>query len=446
MYTFCVVLISSGGRKAINMPDRTSEFLPSIESHRLPGLDLGDGFVYPKYEDQSILNVPTSVCQFLGIPPLKTPSLRTDLLSPLGDGTRKVILILMDALGFQRLRAWMAEDQGLIWNQLAADGLLAPLTSISPSTTSAAITTLWTGSPPSEHGIAGYELWLKEYGVVANMIEHKPITYRDGAGSLKLAGFSPETFLPVTPITEHWRKNGVAPWAFQHYSIINSGLSQMFMEGADRQSFRTAADLWVSLRQVFNQSPNERMYAWVYWGAVDGLSHFFGPDDDRPKAEFTAFSLAFERFFLNELSAAAKKDTLLIMISDHGQILTDKTDPHYDLRNHPEFTRLLHLLPTGENRLSFLFVRPGKMDAVKEYIEEAWPGQFVVLDSRHALEKGLFGPGKPYARVPERIGDLVAIARGDAFWWWAAKENPIVGRHGGLSPDEMLVPFLAVRL
>jgi hypothetical protein len=428
------------------MPDRTSEFLPLIESHRLPGLDLGEGFIYPKYEDQSILNVPASICQFLGIPPLNAPPLRPDILSPLGDGTRKVILILMDALGFHRLRSWMAEDKNMVWNRLMAAGLLAPLTSISPSTTSAAITTLWTSTPPSQHGIAGYELWLKEFSVVANMIEHKPISFHGGGGNLRQAGFSPETFLPVPPITAHFKEHGITPYAFQHYSIINSGLSQMFMGGADRQSFRTAADLWVSLRQVFNQSPDERRYAWVYWGAVDGLSHFYGPDDDRAKAEFAAFSAAFERFFINELSAAAKKDTLVMMISDHGQILTDKTNDHYDLRNHPAFTRLLHLLPTGENRLSFLFVRPGKTQAVKDYIEDAWPGQFVVLDSSHVLEKGLLGPGKPYERLHERIGDLAVIARGNAFWWWAAKENPIVGRHGGLSPDEMLVPFLAARL
>jgi hypothetical protein len=30
--------------------------------------------------------------------------------------------------------------------------------------------------------------------------------------------------------------------------------------------------------------------------------------------------------------------------------------------------------------------------------------------------------------------------------WWANKENPLIGRHGGLSSEEMLVPLLAARL
>lgn len=428
------------------MLDISADLISIIKSNRLPGLDLGDEFIYPKYDGQSILNVPGSICQLMGIPPISTPPLKPEILSPFGEEARKVILILMDALAFHRLQSWMVDDKDMVWNYLIADGLLAPLTSISPSTTSSAITTLWTGSSPTEHGIAGYELWLKEYGVVANMIEHKPITYRAGTGNLSLAGFSPDTFLPVSSITTHFKEHGVSPYAFQHYSIINSGLSRMFMEGSNRQSFRSAADLWVNLRQLFDQSPNERMYTWVYWGAVDTLSHFYGPDDERPKAEFAVFSSAFEHFFVNELNTSARKDTLVIMISDHGQIQTNRFETNYDLRNHPEFTRFLHILPTGENRLAYLHVRPGQIENVKSYIDQTWPGQFIVLDSNHVLESGLFGPGKPYERLPERLGELIVIARGDAYWWWADKENPITGRHGGLSADEMLVPFLVARL
>jgi len=53
-----------------------------------------------------------------------------------------------------------------VWKRLEQQGLLAPLTSIVPSTTAAALTSLWTGRSAAEHGIAGYELWLKEYGIV----------------------------------------------------------------------------------------------------------------------------------------------------------------------------------------------------------------------------------------------------------------------------------------
>ena len=103
------------------------------------------------------------------------------------------------------------------------------------------------------------------------------------------------------------------------------------------------------------------------------------------------------------------------------------------------------MLPTGENRLAFLYIKPGQVEAVREYIERTWPNQFTLLNSAYAIEKGLFGPGEKHPRLLDRTGDLVALARGQAFWWWGAQPNPIYGRHGGLSSEEMLVPFLAAR-
>jgi hypothetical protein len=38
------------------------------------------------------------------------------------------------------------------------------------------------------------------------------------------------------------------------------------------------------------------------------------------------------------------------------------------------------------------------------------------------------------------------VSQGSAYLWWAPKENVLIGRHGGVSPEEMLVPFLAARL
>jgi hypothetical protein len=48
--------------------------------------------------------------------------------------------------------------------------------------------------------------------------------------------------------------------------------------------------------------------------------------------------------------------------------------------------------------------------------------------------------------LADRLGDLIVIARKDAYLWWADKDNPLIGRHGGLSEQEMVVPFLSVEL
>ena len=73
-------------------------------------------------------------------------------------------------------------------------------------------------------------------------------------------------------------------------------------------------------------------------------------------------------------------------------------------------------------------------------------GQFALLDPGYAIEKGLFGPGTPHPRLADRTGDLMAIPKGPAYLWWGEGESPILGRHGGLTAEEMLVPLVAARV
>ncbi len=429
------------------MADLTDQLLPRIKDNRLPGLDLGAEFIYPDYAGGSVLNIPSSISRIFAAPELGAGPLRSEIVSAIQGDIHRVVFILMDALSLHRMRQWLAEGLIPVWKRLEEQGLLAPLTSIVPSTTASALTSLWTGRSTTEHGIAGYELWLKEFGIVTNMITHQPMSYQNhtNAPGLESTVFRPDAFLPFPTLGTHLAKQGVRSYAFQHFSIANSGLSRMYFKDVKVHSVSTDTNLWIDLRQLMESQPGARLYAWVYWGEVDHLSHFNGPDDERPEAEFLSFSEAFEHLFLNRLSLAARRNTLVVLTADHGQITTDP-DPHYDLRNHPSLTRRLHIQPTGENRMAYLFIRPGQSEAVREYLERTWPGQFLQIDPAFAVSNGLFGPGKPHPRLSERLGDQIVVSRGRSYLWWGDKENVLIGRHGGLSPEEMLVPFLTATL
>jgi hypothetical protein len=407
-------------------------------------LDLGEGAIHPAYHGHSILNLPSSICSWLSVPGLGSGPLARELSAAAGESFQHVILVLMDALAYRRLLRWMQDGTAPVWQSLAERGSLAPITSITPSTTSAALTSLWTGRSPAEHGITGYEMWMKEYGIVANTILHMPITFQSDLGALRRAGFEPEKFLPFTTLGSHLRAHGVETIGLQQHSIADSGLSRMLLKDVETKAFSTAADLWINLRQILESKANQRLYAWVYWGEVDYFSHFYGPDDERTAAEFGLFSHAMQSLFLERMSPQARKETLLILTADHGMIATPP-DGYYDLRAHPNLNRRLHITPTGEHRLAYFYIRPGQTEAVREYIERSWPNQFILLDSHYAADQGLFGPGELHPRLLDRVGDLIAIARGGAYFWWADKENRMHGRHGGLEADEMLVPLLLSR-
>jgi len=77
--------------------------------------------------------------------------------------------------------------------------------------------------------------------------------------------------------------------------------------------------------------------------------------------------------------------------------------------------------------------------------------RFALLHTEEALEAGLFGPVEaltPASRV--RLGDAWLIARDGNRLTMKKEEKEegyqLRGRHGSLTPDEMLVPLLVARL
>ena len=102
--------------------------------------------------------------------------------------------------------------------------------------------------------------------------------------------------------------------------------------------------------------------------------------------------------------------------------------------------------PTCEGRLPFFYVKQGQCDAVKVYFDQTWPGEFDFLTRQQVLDSNLLGNGQNHPDLEDRIGDLVAIPLGKEYLWWPDRPNTMLGRHGGLHIDEMLVPLFSLGL
>jgi hypothetical protein len=419
-----------------------------LRTYRPAGYEqLPKDFVWPRYEGLSVGNIPATVVSLLGkgsrdlLPPL-----REDLLDGLTDDVRRVVLVLVDGLGWEQLHRMMAEDDGLIFHRLAERGRLLPLTTVFPSTTNNVLATLRTGAPPVQHGLLAYELYLREWQMAVECISFSPVMNR-GSAALEAWGFEGESFLPVPSLAQVLSVQGVLTYQVIAKHITKGALSQMYFRGMRKvYPHIFASDFWYTVRKALQSHRGDRFLLSAYWSAVDTLGHHHGPDHGTALNEVRALSHLLETSFLDQLEPVDREGTLLLMLADHGHVTTP-ADRGIALEDHPALNDMLRLPTLGESRAPFFYARPHHLNEARAYLEEQFAKQMMVLDQNEVLDNGLLGPGEPYREVEHRLGDLVGFMFDDvAFARDHDNLNRLRGRHGGLTAAEMLVPLLAVRL
>src|SRR3990172_13230601 len=106
---------------------------------RFGGLNVAGEFVVPNYGGRSIVNVPASVVRLFG-GSLSTAPLDPALIEHFSSDVRRIVLVVIDALGYQRcLDALNANPDNGFHALLRNGGQLTPLPSVFPSPTTAAL-------------------------------------------------------------------------------------------------------------------------------------------------------------------------------------------------------------------------------------------------------------------------------------------------------------------
>jgi hypothetical protein len=404
-----------------------------------------EGWVLPHYDGLSIANLPATVAALLGSDlPGALPPLPRHLWADWAPGLRRVVLVILDALGYRMLQKMWSAGHGREFSSVAETGLIVPLTSVFPSTTDAALVSLRTGCPPAEHGWLAYTMYLRELGIASNAILLCPVLTRE-PDLLVDWGLDLETLISVPTLAERLARAGVVSKAVFYTGFSNSGFSTMLYRGVTEiRLHHHASDLWVQLRHVLMETREQNAFISAYWSGLDTLAHAYGPDTDLWHAEFRTVSHLLAAEFLADLPAAAREGTLLLITADHGQIQIPPEDIVVAGED-PELSRHLMVPIMGESRAAFVHPRPGRTDTIRDYLESTFPDWFVVLDSTEALEAGLMG--KPVAdETYARAGELLVLPRGTHALQQSRAPVSLVGRHGGLTQEEMLVPLIGVRL
>jgi hypothetical protein len=421
----------------------------ALRARRLPGLP--ERFISPHYSGYSIANLAPTAAEILGVEmDGAAPSLPAELWKDLSADVRCVVLLILDATGYLQLQRYLAQGQS-VFSKLTEAGFLIPITSVFPSTTVSALTTLWTGRTPVEHGFLGTKLLLPEQGLLANLLKMAPAAYGRG-GRLEDWGWNPERFVTAPSLGEQLSAAGVGTVAHTRYSFLGSTLTQIFLRGMqDVHGYVGLSDLWLNLRRTLvDRQPEKLLLVDAYWGGIDNVGHVYGPEGAYVPSALRHLARSLEEDFLASLPKEARSNTLLIITADHGQIATPP-ERVVRLPDHPGLQETLLLPPAGESRAAYLYVRSGQKGALRGYVEEHLTDHFVLLESEQALKAGLFGPVDalaPHFRV--RVGDMLLVATDDSRLTTRKKEKgggiKLRGHHGSLTPEEMLVPLLMARL
>jgi hypothetical protein len=360
-----------------------------------------DDLVLPDYGGPCITNI---VPALLGPP----DDLPTWMPSLLGD-VDQVVLFVVDGLGWQQLQPRLA----LAPTIATMDG--RQITTVAPSTTATALTSITTGLPPGEHGVVGYRIAV--HGEVLNVLR-----WSTAAGDARQS-VPPAKFQPIAPF------QGERPPVVTRAEYRRSGFTGAHLDPARYVGYRTLSTL---ITEVDRHLRAAEPFIYAYWDGLDKVAHEYGLGEHYD-AELGWIDKVVER-----LLDVLPRRAALVITADHGQV--DVGDNVLEL-SHDVVS--LCSMQSGEGRFRWLHARSGRAGALLDAAQAAHGDQALVVSRDEVLDGGWFGP-----RVSEsalsRLGDVAVVACGDVAFHDPRDTGPyvLVGRHGSLTSAEMLVPLL----
>ncbi len=354
----------------------------------------------PRFDGPCIANVVPALIGATDAPPwLPAAALEAD----------RVVLLVIDGLG---------------WEQLQARPTLAPtlrsfaggaITTIAPSTTATALTTITTGLPPGQHGVVGYRVAVE--GRVLNTLRWT-VDGRDARTSIPPATFQP-----------HACFGAQKPAIVTRAEFRTSGFTGAHLDGTRFSGYRVLSTLVTEVGRLLGA---HEPFVYAYYDGLDKVGHEYGLGP-----HYDAELVAIDRM-VADLLAVAPPGTALVVISDHGQVHVDDNV----VTLHPDVAALV-ALQSGEGRFRWLHPRAGRgadlLAACQDHhADTAW-----VRSVEQTLDEGWWGPD-PTDAARRRLGAVALVAREDVAYHDPDDTGPyvLVGRHGSLTSAEMLVPLL----
>lgn len=403
----------------------------------------GDGWaLLPDYKEFCFANVSDTVLSVLDA------DARRPLPGSVFEGVEtdvdNVVVVLLDGFGFEAWQRFQADHRFL--SEITDRGTVTPLTSIYPSETAAAITTMHTGRQPAEHGLLG---WFQYVPELDTTLQTLPFATLDDEPATEAFGddADPRLLLDAPTVYQRAADDGIASRLVAPAAFEDAPYDSVVKRGSETAPYGTVAEMALRIRQCLTAA-TEPAYVNAYVPTLDAAGHEYGNESPEYRANLGMVLDCLRRELVENLDAGTAARTLLVVTADHGQVDTDPAR-NVDLGSlgieaHLQRDGDGDPIPAlgGPRNLQF-HVRDGQVEALRDALESGADLQTFAREEYR--EVGLFGDREPSARFEERAPDLVAVPR-DLTVWYDDGHLEMVGMHGGLNPSEMLVPFAAVRL
>lgn len=331
----------------------------------------------------------------------------------------QVVLLVVDGVGWAQLKS-----AGAVIPTLNA-GIGGAITSVAPTTTACALTSISTGLTPAEHGLVGYRLAVgvdrgapvEGKARILNVLKWRT---EDGDARVDLP---PREFQPISAFA------GAPVTTVTRGDFLATGFSAAHLDGPRMVGWQVPSTIVVETRRHLEDGAR---FVHTYYDGPDKVAHEHGLGE-----HYEAELRATDRL-VGDLLEVLPAGACLVVTSDHGQVDVGRSAelPANELL---EASWLL----SGEGRFRWFHAKAGaehdlEAAAVACHGDVAW-----VRTLEQVIDEGWFGgPLKP--AFASRLGDVALVAKEPVAFLDPADtgETRLAARHGSLTTAEMYVPLL----
>lgn len=330
-------------------------------------------------------------------------------------GASQVVLLVVDGLGWHQLQDRIQRNPACVPTIASMQG--GSITTIAPTTTVTALTSIATGVAPGEHGLIGYRIDFA--GRVVQMLR-----WADDRGDARRR-LTPRDVQPCPPFM------GASIPVLSKAEFDGTAFTEAHLREQKMFSWRAASSMAVEVRKLLTRGEK---FVYCYYDGVDKIAH------ERGFGEFYDSELLAADRLVADIASSLPKGAVLLVTADHGQVMVGGNTRQLA----PEVTRHLSH-QSGEGRFRWLHVNSSRIDEVVAAVKSHHGDVAWVMTRDEMIDAGYFGP-RVTDVVRRRMGDVAVMARADVSFDDPADKTyfELQCRHGSMTSAEVDVPFIAI--